>query len=205
MKKLLNIMQLILSSFKSFALSSLMGSMDLLGRNFIASKIRVVVLRLLGFKISGKASISSNVIIENFSDLIEIGDYSIIHHRVLFDARAAKVKIGDYCLISSDTSFITSRHELVSDFKDLRPVVECWPVTIEDHVWICNGAMILPGVTVGRGSIVAAGAIVTKDVPPNAIVGGNPAKVIKTLSEQEASERQTEMMQQSEILQARVS
>lgn len=53
------------------------------------------------------------------------------------------------------------------------------PVRIEDHVWLCTGCTIMPGVTVGKGSVVAANATVTKDVPPHSLVGGSPAKVIK--------------------------
>ena len=52
---------------------------------------------------------------------------------------------------------------------------------IEDGVWIGAGALVLPGVTIGRGAIVAGGAVVAADVPPNAIVGGVPAKVLRTL------------------------
>ena len=55
------------------------------------------------------------------------------------------------------------------------------PVKIGDRVWIGIAATILPGVTIGENSIVAAGAVVTKDVPPNTIVAGNPAKVVKKL------------------------
>lgn len=53
------------------------------------------------------------------------------------------------------------------------------PVRIEDHVWLCTGCTIMPGVTVGKGSVVAANATVTKDVPPHSLVGGSPAKVLK--------------------------
>lgn len=53
------------------------------------------------------------------------------------------------------------------------------PVHIEDHVWLCTGCTIMPGVTVGEGSVIAANATVTKDVPPHSLVGGTPAKVIK--------------------------
>jgi maltose O-acetyltransferase len=54
------------------------------------------------------------------------------------------------------------------------------PVIIEDDVWIGINVILLPGLTVGRGAIVAAGSVVTKDVPPDAIVGGNPARVIRS-------------------------
>ena len=61
------------------------------------------------------------------------------------------------------------------------------PVTVEDNVWIGRDARILKGVTVGKGSIVALGAIVTHDVPPYSIVAGNPAKVVKTIKNSENS------------------
>ena len=53
------------------------------------------------------------------------------------------------------------------------------PVVIEDHCWLCTGCTIMPGVTIGEGSVVATNAVVTKDVPPHSLVAGMPAKVIK--------------------------
>jgi acetyltransferase-like isoleucine patch superfamily enzyme len=66
------------------------------------------------------------------------------------------------------------RHEPPAP-EDIRPVV------IEDGVWIAARAIILKGVTIGRGSVVGAGAVVTADVPPRTVVAGNPAKVIKNI------------------------
>ena len=57
------------------------------------------------------------------------------------------------------------------------------PITVKDNVWIGGNVVILPGVTIGKNSIVAAGAVVTKDVPDNVIVGGNPARVIREIGE----------------------
>ena len=54
------------------------------------------------------------------------------------------------------------------------------PVHIEDHVWLCTGCSIMPGVTIGEGSVVAANALVTSNIPPHSLVGGSPAKVIKS-------------------------
>ena len=62
------------------------------------------------------------------------------------------------------------------------------PIVIEDNVWIGRDSRILKGVTVGKGSIVALGAIVTHDVPPYCVVAGNPAKVVKRLAEKESGE-----------------
>jgi len=56
------------------------------------------------------------------------------------------------------------------------------PIIIEDNVWICEGAIILGGVLVGKNAIIAANSVVTKDVPPNCIVGGIPAQIIRTLT-----------------------
>lgn len=58
------------------------------------------------------------------------------------------------------------------------------PISIDDDVWICQGAMVMKGVRVGRGSIVAADAVVVKDVPPYSVVAGNPARIVKTLTAQ---------------------
>lgn len=74
------------------------------------------------------------------------------------------------------------------DVKEKKPENDL-KVIIEDDVWLGTGAIILKGVTIGRGSVIAAGALVTKDVPPYSIVGGLPAKVIKMrFSEQELKE-----------------
>jgi maltose O-acetyltransferase len=90
------------------------------------------------------------------------------------------VTIGDGVLIGHDVVLATGAHEIgpaTARGGDLtgRPLV------IEDGVWIGAGALVLPGVTIGRGAIVAGGAVVAADVPPNAIVGGVPAKVLRTL------------------------
>jgi acetyltransferase-like isoleucine patch superfamily enzyme len=179
--KILYILKSLLPSLRSFAMTVVLGMLELLGWSFIAIKIRAVVLNLLGFKISRKAAISSGVGIQEFTDQIEIGDYTFVNQRVLFDARGAAVKIGRHCLVGYGVSFLTSRHELISDFRIARPWIESLPITVEDHVWIGANATILPGVTIGKGAIVAAGSVVVKDVAPHTVVGGNPARLIKTL------------------------
>jgi len=82
------------------------------------------------------------------------------------------ITIGDDCAISHDFTVMDSNaHSLNSDKKTL-------PVEIKNHVWIGTRVTILSGVTVGEGAVIAAGSVVTKDVPPYTVVGGNPAKVL---------------------------
>ena len=64
--------------------------------------------------------------------------------------------------------------------SDGNPVNYSKDVTIEDHVWLCTGCVIMPGVTIGKGSVVAANALVINDIPPYSLAGGSPAKVIKS-------------------------
>jgi maltose O-acetyltransferase len=102
-----------------------------------------------------------------------IGENSRINRDCSLDVRGG-VKIGDNVSISPEVAIVTAAHSAVDPaFR-----VEVKPVMIEDNVWIGMRAMILGGVTLGRGSVVAAGAVVTKDVPPLTIVAGIPAKPV---------------------------
>ena len=87
-----------------------------------------------------------------------------------------RVNIGPFARLITDTHEIGSAHRRAA--KSIFP-----PIVVEDGVWIGAGATVLGGVTVGSGSIVAAGAVVTKDVPPNSVVAGIPAQVVKTLDD----------------------
>lgn len=123
-----------------------------------------------------------NVNIEHgavFSDLIEIGDNSGIGVNCEING---SVKIGKNVMMGPEVVIYTSNHS----FKDINiPMNEQGyslenPVEIEDDVWIGRRVIILDGVKIGKGSIIGAGSIVTKSIEPYSIVGGNPAKVIKS-------------------------
>lgn len=88
--------------------------------------------------------------------------------------------IADDVMIGPNVSIITTGHPL--DPSERRAAVIAKPVVIERNVWIAAGAIIIGGVTVGENSVVAAGAVVTKDVPPNTLVGGNPARIIRLIA-----------------------
>ncbi|HEY9259021.1 sugar O-acetyltransferase [Chitinophaga sp.] len=96
--------------------------------------------------------------------------------------------IGDDVMIGPNVSIITTGHPLEPSQR--RAVTIGNPIVIEKNVWIAAGATIIGGVTVGENSVVAAGAVVTKDVPPNTLVGGNPARVIRSIGEDEETIRQ---------------
>ncbi|BDI28729.1 hypothetical protein CCAX7_007800 [Capsulimonas corticalis] len=92
----------------------------------------------------------------------------------------APILIGNGVGIGHHVTIVTSSHEIGSPAMRAGLLVPR-PVTIENGAWIGAGAMILPGVTIGAGAVVAAGAVVSKDVAPNTLVGGVPAKLIRPL------------------------
>ena len=89
--------------------------------------------------------------------------------------------IADDVMIGPNVNIITSGHPIEPSRR--REGVIAKPIVIERNVWIAAGATIIGGVTVGENSVVAAGSVVTKDVPPNTLVGGNPARVIRSIAE----------------------
>ncbi|SFA42249.1 Hexapeptide repeat of succinyl-transferase [Pedobacter suwonensis] len=103
-----------------------------------------------------------------------IGDNCIINPGVLLDGRIDKIIIGNNVDISRDVYIYTAQHDPHSDNHE----VKTGNVIIEDHVWVASRVTILPNVTLGRGCVIACGAIVTKDVKSLAIAGGIPAKQI---------------------------
>lgn len=104
---------------------------------------------------------------------VEIGKDTIVGQGVFLDGRA-KLKIGDHVDIASEVMIYNSEHDMnAEDFHAVNERVE-----IGDYAFIGPRSIILPGVKIGKGAIVAAGAVVTKDVPEFTMVGGVPAKVI---------------------------
>jgi len=125
---------------------------------------------------------------------VQVGDFTLLNGALLMAEE--RIEIGAHCLVSWNVGIADSDFHpiepaqrrldslaLAPFYKDRppRPKIGTAPVIIRDNVWIGMGAVILKGVTIGENSVVAAGAIVTRDVPPNTVVAGNPAKVVKEL------------------------
>ena len=114
----------------------------------------------------------------DFGKNIHIGEHVFINAGCSFQDQGG-ITIGNGCLIGHNTVIATLNHEEQPERRgDLHPS----PVVIGNRVWIGANATILPGVKIGDGAIIAAGAVVTKDVSPNTVVGGVPARVIKQIS-----------------------
>lgn len=93
-----------------------------------------------------------------------------------------EIVIGNDVLIGPNVVIYSQNHNYLDRTRPVASQGYSYKKTvIENNVWIAAAAIILPGVTVGAGAVVAAGAVVTKDVPPNTLVAGNPAKPIKTI------------------------
>lgn len=119
-----------------------------------------------------------HVIFENYRKM-DIGSYVFINHHTNFSTPLG-MKIGDYVMIGPHCFFGTVHHKF--DDPSLPMIFhkpEIRPIVIEDDVWIGANVTVLGGVTIGHGSVVAAGAVVSKDVEPYLIVGGVPAKLIR--------------------------
>lgn len=121
-----------------------------------------------------------------FTPEIIIGSGTIINPNAHITA-IKSIKIGENVLFGKYVTVTDNSHGHNDSLEELntapliRPVYSKGPVIIEDNVWIGDKAIILPNVTIGKGSIIGAGAVVTKSVPPHSIAVGNPAKVIKTI------------------------
>jgi maltose O-acetyltransferase len=148
------------------------------------NRVRTSLLRALGLKIAATTCFGGSVTITgsgSVHDLLSIGPGCHITGPLHIDLTAS-VSIGARVYMGYDVMLVTADHELGEAVQRCgRRVYR--PIFIEDGVWIGSRAVILPGVRIGRGAVVAAGAVVTRNVPPNAMVGGVPAKLLRDLED----------------------
>lgn len=136
-----------------------------------------ILKQLLG-KIGDKITIEPNFFCD-YGFNIECGENFYINHNcVILDC--AKVKFGSNVFIGPNCGFYTAIHPIKSEERNTF-IESAKPITIKDNVWIGGNAVILPGVTVGRNTVIGAGSVVAKDIPDNVVAVGNPCKVIKNI------------------------
>ena len=109
---------------------------------------------------------------------ITVGRAVFIGHDCAFTGHAA-ITIADEVMIAHKVNLVTAGHPVAPDIR--RRYVTAAPITVETNVWIGAAATVMPGVTVGADSVVAAGAVVTRDVPPATLVAGVPARVVRAI------------------------
>lgn len=145
---------------------------------FIGHRLRSPVLDGLLLEKGSGTTISTNVNIIS-PQLISLGENVGIANNVILDGRGG-IKIGDYTIIGFDTVILTRTHQYKDENLPIRKQIQySLPVEIGNDVWVGARSIIMPGVKIGDGAIVGANAVVTKDILPNTVVGGVPAKFIK--------------------------
>jgi acetyltransferase-like isoleucine patch superfamily enzyme len=146
-------------------------------------RLRTSLLRATGVRIGARSTFLGTLRMTGSGDpsLLSIGDDTTITGPLHVDL-SAPISIGNHVQIGHDVALLTVNHE-IGPPKHRCGKMTTSPIFIQDGVWLASRVVILPGVIVGMGSVVAAGAVVTKDVPANTLVGGAPARVIRSLTE----------------------
>ncbi len=148
-----------------------------LGSKLLPFPLRPLLLRRFGLEV-GEGAVIFHGCFFGGTD-VSIGERTFVNYSCTFDNNAA-ITIGSDCAIGMNVLVVTSTHE-VGPSQRRAGALSSAAVVIEDGCWIGAGATILCGVTIGPGSIVAAGSVVTDDVVPNVLVGGVPAREITQL------------------------
>lgn len=131
-------------------------------RNCFFPGMRITLLRWCGYRIGEQVYIADDLLIAE-----ELED-------------RGNLTLGDRVSIAPRVTFVLSSHPNDSRIRPFAPVARA-PIVVEADVWLGAGVVVLPGVTIGRGAIVGANSVVTKNVPPLTVVGGIPAKELRTL------------------------
>lgn len=139
-------------------------------------ELRALMSRLVGYRVDDGFRLFPPVYTD-FGKNIKIGKDVFVNSGCCFQDQGG-VTLGDGCLVGHNVVFATLDHDIR---PERRGDMTAAPIVVGKDVWIGAHATILKGVTIGDGAIVAAGAVVTRDVPPNTIAAGVPARVVKTI------------------------
>jgi maltose O-acetyltransferase len=150
--------------------------------HYVGIRIRRRILNLAGINIGHGTIIMGTPRMHGFGDIrrrLHIGEHVVINVNCFFDLNAP-IMIGDHAALGHEVMLMTSSHH-IGDVEHRAGALYTAPVTIKEGAWVGSRSIVLPGITIGAGSVVGAGAMVTKDVPANVLVGGVPARVIRAL------------------------
>jgi maltose O-acetyltransferase len=129
-------------------------------------------LKISGTKISDVTIISNKIRIEGYLNLLTIGEYTFVGQAHI--AIHSDIEIGSFVVINDGVKLLTASHNV--DDSSWSSFAK--PIIIDDYAWIATDAIILPGVHIGKGAVVGAGAVVSKNIPEYGIAVGNPAKLL---------------------------
>jgi acetyltransferase-like isoleucine patch superfamily enzyme len=166
--------------FKLWLVNLLLGPLPIL----VGKRLRAQLYRFAGFRIGPDSRFLDRATFDALGNPypnLTIGRRSQVGIGCHFSLNAP-VSIGDDVIFGHYVRILTDTHALGPSIRRCGERI-AQPVVIEDGVWLASNVVLLPGVTVGRGSVVASGAVVARDVPPNCAVGGVPARVLRTLPE----------------------
>ena len=166
----------------------------------VGKRFRAMVYRLAGFRIGRDSKFLDRATFDTLGNPysnLSIGRRSQVGIGCHFSLNAP-VTIGDNVIFGHYVRIITDTHVIGPGHRRCGERVPL-PVSIEDGVWVASDVTILPGVTIGAGSVVASGSVVTRDVPPNSLVGGVPAAVLRELPEGAASWAREAALREAEI------
>jgi acetyltransferase-like isoleucine patch superfamily enzyme len=157
----------------TYAYNLLFGLLELLPQFLRRIFFRVMFRRL------GTGGLIDYKTYFRYPSKISIGDHSYVNHGCCFygsSLAGVEIVIGNDVALGPHVRIFTATHDYTT--YDLKDVAQS--VNVEDNAWVGGGAIILPGVTIGRGAIVGAGSVVTKDIPAFSVAVGNPARVVRT-------------------------
>ncbi len=120
----------------------------------------------------------------DYGDNCFIGEHTFINLGAYF-MDGAPITIGSWCFIGPHCGFYTARHPLLAQERN-QGLERAEPITLGNNIWVGGNVIFLPGVSVGSGSVIGAGSVVTKDIPPNCIAFGNPCRVQRTITQEDS-------------------
>lgn len=119
------------------------------------------------------------------NNLLEIGDNSYVGMNCILNGFSEKLKIGSHVSLAQNVNIMVDSGPNASELMQLVFPLECAPVQIGDHSWIGASSIIMPGVSIGKFCVIAAGSFVNKSFPDYSIIGGTPARLIRKMSKDE--------------------